>query len=100
MEPVRTEFPALEARKGFLEQEYYQAKRTADSETFSSKPQGSTQQWLAGIRAELDELTYVLKWVYGQLDTERATVSRHTLLFLVGINATIIVAIIYLYMRP
>ncbi len=99
-EPTKKEFPALEARKGELEHSYYEAKRQAEIEIYEGKPAASTQQWAASIRAELDELAYVLKWIYGQLNGERPTISRHALIAFIAVNMAIIGAIIYLYMRP
>lgn len=98
-ESTRTEFPALEARKGYLEHAYYEAKRQADTQAYEGKPDSATQQWLISIRAELDELTYLLKLVYAQLD-ERKQISHHALIVVAVINAAIIAAILYLYMRP
>ena len=57
----RTEFPALEARKEYLEHEFYNAQKQAQDAVFAGKPDNGIQQWLLSIKAELDELRYVLR---------------------------------------
>lgn len=57
----RTEFPALEARKEYLEHEFYSAQKMANDAAYAGKPDGGIQQWIASVKAELDELRYVLR---------------------------------------
>ena len=73
----RTEFPALEARKSDLEHQHYEAKRQVADGGFVGKLDPAVLAWLATIRAELDELSYVLRIV----SQERIDVpSRYTLI--------------------
>ena len=59
---TRTEFPALEARKSELEHQHYEAKKQlGENYSVKSTDFAAVQNWLLSIRAELDELTYVLR---------------------------------------
>lgn len=56
----RTNFPALEARKGDLEHAHYEAQKQVADAAYANQPDNAKLQWLASIRRELDELSYVL----------------------------------------
>ena len=93
----RQEFPALEARRSFLEQAYYQAQRQADDAVFAGKPDNATQQWLANVRTELDELNYLLKAVGSQ--GSKIDVTGHTLFVSMVAYAFIMAIIVIVFLR-
>ena len=61
MEQRRTEFPALEARRSDLEHQHFEARQQAEDAARTGKPDNAIMQWIVTIRAELDELSYVLR---------------------------------------
>ena len=90
----RTEFPALDARRSYLEHAAYEARRQADDAAFEGKFNVGTQQWLASIRAELDELIYVLKIVGSH--GSRIEVTGHTLVAVSIVFAAVMLAVFYI----
>lgn len=86
----RTEFPALEARKADLEHQHYEAQRQATDAIYAGKPDAAVMQWITAIRAELDELKYVLK-VLGSPNS-RIDVTGRTLLIALAVFALIMLA--------
>lgn len=86
----RTEFPALEARKSYLERQHYEASQQANDAMRAGKVESGPMLWIAAIRDELDELTYVLR-VLGSPST-RIDVAGHTLLIAFGALALIMLA--------
>ena len=86
----RTEFPALEARKSDLEHQHYEAQRQANDAVYAGKSDSGLMQWLTSIRAELDELKYVLR-VLGS-PSNRIDVTGHTLLIVLAAFALIMLA--------
>lgn len=91
----RAEFPALEARKEYLEHEYYTAQRQANDAAFAGKPDYAVQQWIAAIRGELEELRYVLR-VLSQPDGRIEISGRAALLIGLALVAVFLVQIVIL----
>lgn len=86
----RTEFPALEARKSDLEQMHREARQQINDAVHEGKPDGALMQWLAVIRAELDELSYVLKAL--SAPSSRVDITGRTLLIAVILFTLIMLA--------
>lgn len=86
----RTEFPALEARKEYLQHEYYTAKQQADDAAYAGKPDNAMLQWLLVIKAELDELRYVLKIMTEP--NSRVEISGKAMLLVIVILAGVLLA--------
>ena len=57
----RTEFPALELRRADLERQYSMAQQQVNDALFAGKSDTGMQMMIQGIKAELDELRYVLR---------------------------------------
>lgn len=93
----RTEFPALEARRSYLEQACYQAQRQADDAVFAGKADQGTALWLANVRAELDELNYVLRAVGSQ--GSKIDVTGQTLFLSMVAYAVIMAIIVVVFLR-
>lgn len=92
----RKEFPALEARKEYLEHQYYQAQQQANDAAYAGKPDNAMLQWVLVIKAELDELRYALK-VLTQ-DQSRIEISgRIGLLLLVALTAVFLTQVAILF---
>lgn len=90
----RTEFPALEARKAYLQQAHYDAQRQANDAAYSGKIEGGVLHWLAGIREELDELTYALRILADngdKIEFRRNTLRVGVFLFVIVVLAQIVI---------
>jgi hypothetical protein len=94
----RTEFPALEARRWFLEHEYHYAQRQADDAVRDGKADGATQQWIVNVRAELDELNYVLRTINSHQD-HRIEITQQTLLVSAMLYGVVMAVIVILFMH-
>ncbi len=57
----RTEFPALELRRADLERQYSMAQQQVNDALYAGKSDAGMLLWIQGIKAELDELRYVLR---------------------------------------
>lgn len=57
----RTEFPALELRRADLERQYSMAQQQVNDALFAGKSDTGMQLMIQSIKAELDELRYVLR---------------------------------------
>lgn len=93
----RTEFPALEARRWFLEHEYHFAQRQADDAVRGGRADSGTQQWIMDLRAELDELNYILRMVGDQ--DHRIEITQRTLMALALLYGIIMATIVVLFLR-
>lgn len=59
---IRTEFPALEDRKSYLEHAAYEATRQSNDAVFAGKPDNAVQQHLFLLQQELEDINYVLRY--------------------------------------
>jgi len=85
-----TEFPALEQRRGYLEQAAYAAQQQINTDTTNAgRPDAGVLTWLASIQAELRELRYALA-VLGRQGNSRIEISGRTALLIAFVLAAVL----------
>ena len=88
----RSEFPALDARKSDLQLQHNEAQKQLNDAVYQGKHDPAVEHWIARIREELDELTYVLKVVgHSRIDVTGSTAAIAIFLYAIVMLITMVV---------